>query len=354
MVKVAVLGAAGGIGQPLSLLLKMNPYVSQLALYDIRLAPGVATDLSHVNTNARCRGYSKDELNAAVSGAKLVVIPAGVPRKPGMTRDELFRVNAGIVAQLVTAVAQNAPQARILIISNPVNSTVPVAVETLRALGALSPGKVMGVTTLDVVRAQTFLSESLGAANYARDGMRRHVTVVGGHSGKTIVPLVLNNTYRARLIAADAKAAKRGGKAANGYAAFVHRVQFGGDEVVEAKQGAGSATLSMALAGYRFAEQVLKSIHSEATEGPVPCFVHLPSIAGGSELQERLAALSGRESRSIEYFAAPVRLEHGEAKHVECAWLDAVHKEEQALLVTAIADLEANVVKGKRFVQSKM
>jgi malate dehydrogenase len=91
--KVAVLGAAGGIGQPLSLLMKMNPLVTELALFDIVNTPGVAADLSHVNTKAVVKGYKgDDELEHALTGAKIVVIPAGVPRKPGMTRDDLFNI----------------------------------------------------------------------------------------------------------------------------------------------------------------------------------------------------------------------------------------------------------------------
>ncbi|KAJ3346996.1 malate DEHYDROGENASE, NAD-dependent, partial [Kappamyces sp. JEL0680] len=77
-VKVACLGAAGGIGQPLSLLLKANPLVTELALYDIVNTPGVAADLSHINTPAAVTGYKGDaELEAAVKNAHIVVIPAG-------------------------------------------------------------------------------------------------------------------------------------------------------------------------------------------------------------------------------------------------------------------------------------
>jgi hypothetical protein len=108
--KVAVLGAGGGIGQPLSLLLKTDPLVTGLSLYDIRGAPGVAADISHVNTPAVTKGYEQaewvmrllqgggraewrlivfvlfdDSLASALKGAEVVVIPAGVPRKPGMT-----------------------------------------------------------------------------------------------------------------------------------------------------------------------------------------------------------------------------------------------------------------------------
>ena len=88
--KVAVLGAAGGIGQPMSLLLKSDPLVTSLSLYDVRGAPGVAADISHVNTASTVKGFEKDDIGQALKGAEVVVIPAGVPRKPGMTRDDLF------------------------------------------------------------------------------------------------------------------------------------------------------------------------------------------------------------------------------------------------------------------------
>jgi len=83
-VKVALLGAAGGIGQPLSLLLKMNPLISHLALYDIIHTLGVAADISHCSTGAKVSGHlGPQQLREALEGASVVVIPAGVPRKPG-------------------------------------------------------------------------------------------------------------------------------------------------------------------------------------------------------------------------------------------------------------------------------
>jgi len=100
--KVTILGAAGGIGQPLSLLMKLNPRVTELALYDIRGGPGVAADISHINTKSTVKGYQPgpDGLKEALKGAEIVLIPAGVPRKPGMTRDDLFNTNASIVRDL--------------------------------------------------------------------------------------------------------------------------------------------------------------------------------------------------------------------------------------------------------------
>lgn len=104
MVKVAILGASGGIGQPLSLLLKGNPSITSLALFDIVNTPGVAADLSHIATAAKVEGYlpevkrsalvgegkegsagAEGGLGAALKGSEVVVIPAGVPRKPGVS-----------------------------------------------------------------------------------------------------------------------------------------------------------------------------------------------------------------------------------------------------------------------------
>ena len=76
-----------------------------------------------------------------------------------MTRDDLFKVNAGIVKGLVESIAEFAPKAFILVISNPVNSTVPIAAEVLKAAGVFDPKRLFGVTTLDVVRAETFTQE---------------------------------------------------------------------------------------------------------------------------------------------------------------------------------------------------
>ncbi|PNH05328.1 Malate dehydrogenase, mitochondrial [Tetrabaena socialis] len=217
--KVAVLGAAGGIGQPLSMLMKMNNQVSSLSLYDIAGTPGVAADISHVNTKAQVKGYDKDGLAEALRGCDLVIIPAGVPRKPGMTRDDLFKINAGIVQGLVEAIGKHCPGAVLNIISNPVNSTVPIAVETLRKMGVYDKRKIMGVTTLDVVRAKTFYAEKNGL-----DVSTVDVPVVGGHAGVTILPLFSQATPKVTM-------------SAEVLDALTKRTQDGGTEVVQAKAG---------------------------------------------------------------------------------------------------------------------
>ncbi|GAX13176.1 malate dehydrogenase [Fistulifera solaris] len=248
--KVAVLGAAGGIGQPLSMLLKLCSAVDELSCYDVRGSPGVAADLSHIPTKASVNGYlgasegQEEELGKALTGASVVVIPAGVPRKPGMTRDDLFNINAGIVKTLVEGCAEHCPDALIAIISNPVNSTVPIAAEILKAKGVYNPKKLCGVTTLDVIRANTFVGSHL-----QKDPATIDVPVIGGHAGITILPLF---SQVPGFTATDEE-----------LEALTVRTQFGGDEVVKAKAGAGSATLSMAYAGFIFAENVVKAMKGE-------------------------------------------------------------------------------------------
>merc|ERR1712214_10396 len=118
------------------MLLKLNPAVTSLALYDIVHTPGVAADLSHCETKAKVTGFKgQEQIEASLEGAEIVVIPAGVPRKPGMTRDDLFNTNASIVATLAAAAAKVCPDAMVGIISNPVNSTVPIAAEVYKKLG---------------------------------------------------------------------------------------------------------------------------------------------------------------------------------------------------------------------------
>jgi malate dehydrogenase len=102
-----------------------------------------------------------------------------------MTRDDLFKINAGIVKGLIEGIAQYAPKAYILVISNPVNSTVPIAAEVLKKAGVFDPKKLFGVTTLDVVRAETFVASITGE----KEPHKLTIPVIGGHSGETIVPL---------------------------------------------------------------------------------------------------------------------------------------------------------------------
>lgn len=225
---------------------------------------------------------------------------------------DLFNTNASIVRDLAKAAADHAPEANMLIISNPVNSTVPITAEVYKSRGVYNPKRLFGVTTLDVVRASRFISEIKGT-----DPANENITVVGGHSGATIVPLLSQSGYNLE-----------GEKLDN----YVRRVQFGGDEVVQAKNGAGSATLSMAMAGARFAESLLKA--TQGQKGVIePTFVD-------SHLYR---------DRGCPFFASNVELGPNGVERI--IPIGKITDYEQKLLDVCLVDLEKNIKKGTNWVK---
>ena len=249
--KVAILGAAGGIGQALSLLLKTQlPKGTDLSLYDIApVTPGVAADLSHIPTDVKVIGFSGEDPSPALVSADIVLISAGVARKPGMDRSDLFNINAGIVKNLVSACADTCPKALIGIITNPVNTTVAIAAGILKQKGVYDPARLFGITTLDIIRSNTFVAEVNGVSPEDVN-----VPVIGGHSGITILPLLSQSGFQFN---------------ADEAAAMTLRIQNAGTEVVEAKAGGGSATLSMGQAAAKFGLSLVRALNGE--KGIVEC-----------------------------------------------------------------------------------
>ena len=249
--KVAILGAAGGIGQALSLLLKTQlPNGTELSLYDIApVTPGVAADLSHIPTDVKVTGFSGGDPSPALVSADIVLISAGVARKPGMDRSDLFNINAGIVKNLVSICADTCPKALIGIITNPVNTTVAIAASILKQKGVYDPARLFGITTLDIIRSNTFVAEINGV-----NPEDVNVPVIGGHSGITILPLLSQSGFQFN---------------ADEAAAMTLRIQNAGTEVVEAKAGGGSATLSMGQAAAKFGLSLVRALNGE--KGIVEC-----------------------------------------------------------------------------------
>merc|ERR1719162_814222 len=250
--KVCVCGGSGGIGQPLSLLMGMDPNVGELCIFDLTVAmvppAGVACDLSHLERKCKVKGYQMapdqkaiDHLEECLTGCHLVLVPAGVPRKPGMTRDDLFKTNAGIAKGIVEACAKFCPDAVLGMIVNPVNSVVPAMAELYKKKG-LDPMKIVGISTLDVVRVNKFVGEITG-----KNPRYISVPVIGGHAGVTIMPAFSQDKVSATI---DAEKIPE----------LDTHVQNAGTEVVNAKGGKGSATLSMAYAGARFGKAVLAGL----------------------------------------------------------------------------------------------
>jgi len=306
---VAVMGASGGIGQPLSLLLKNSPLVTKLSVYDIVHTPGVAADLSHIDSPAAVSAFvGAEQLEASLQGAEVVVIPAGVPRKPGMTRDDLFNTNASIVATIAKACAKVCPDAKLCIISNPVNSTVPIASEVYKKMGK-DPKHIFGVTTLDIVRANAFIAELKHL-----DPTSVECPVIGGHAGVTIIPVISQCKPSVQFSDDVLKP-------------LTARIQDAGTEVVKAKAGAGSATLSMAYAGARFALSMIKALNGE--QGVVEC------------------AYLRSDVTEAKYFSTPVLLGKNGVEKVH--GLGSLTEYEQGLVKAAIPELQASIKKGEEF-----
>jgi malate dehydrogenase len=181
----------------------------------------------------------------------------------------------------------------VAIISNPVNSTVPIAAEVFKAAGTYDPKRVLGVTTLDVVRANTFVAEAKGL-----DVADVDVPVVGGHAGTTILPILSQASPKVDFSTDEA-------------AKMTDRIQNAGTEVVEAKAGAGSATLSMAYAAARMTESILRGLdgeqgvyeaaYVESTVTELPFFASKVKLGpGGVEEVQGLGNLNEAEQKGVQ------------------------------------------------------
>jgi len=298
--KVCVVGGAGGIGQPLALLMATNPLVSELVIIDLNIAmvpaPGVSADLSHIEGKCKVSSCTLvvnedkaiEKAGDVLKGCHLVLVPAGLPRKPGQDRKDLINVNAGIAKGTVEACAKHCPEAVVALIVNPVNSIVPAMCEMWKKKG-LDPKKIVGITTLDCVRANKFVREITGKAC--------EIPVVGGHAGTTILPLFSQDPAGATIPDVAIPDLDK-------------KVQNAGTEVVQAKNGKGSATLSMAYAGARLARAVLSGLagveatecaYVESTITDLPYFTSKVTFGpGGVQTVHPLGSLSEHEKKRME------------------------------------------------------
>merc|ERR1719384_1223150 len=151
-------------------------------------AAGVAADLWDINSgcSVKSSAFGRDDraiekASDCLTGCHLVLVPAGVPRKPGQDRKDLLGINAGIAKNIVEACAKYCPNAVIGLVVNPVNSVVPAVCEMWKKAG-LDSRKIAGVTTLDILRANKFVHEMTGGNVNEID-----IPVIGGHAGPTIL-----------------------------------------------------------------------------------------------------------------------------------------------------------------------
>ncbi len=185
MAKVTVVGA-GNVGATCANVLATREVCSELVLLDIKegVAEGKILDMYQCATlmdfDTNMVGVTNDY--AATAGSDVVVITSGMPRKPGMTREELIGVNAGIVKSVATEILKHSPNAILVIVSNPMD---PMAYLTLKATG-LPKNRVVGLGgALDSARFKCYLAKALGVNSNDIEGM-----VIGGHGDTTMIPLI--------------------------------------------------------------------------------------------------------------------------------------------------------------------
>merc|ERR1712039_270323 len=248
-----------------------------------------------------------DKLEECLKGCSLVLVPAGLPRKPGMTRADLLGINAGIAKNIVEACAKFCPNAVLGLIVNLVNSVVPAMAELYKKKG-LDPRKICGVTSLDIVRANKFVHELAGAPVEEID-----VPVVGGHAGTTILPLFSQVPAAASIPAAQIPALDK-------------HVQDAGTDVVNAKGGKGSATLSMAYAGAKFGNAVLQG------------------LAGNDTTECAYVSMSADEKCELPYFATKVTFGTEGVKTVHS--IGKINEYEQGRLKEAMTQLKEEIDAG--------
>ena len=191
MSKVTVVGA-GNVGATCANVLATREVADEVVLLDIKegVAEGQMLDIFQTATlmdfDTKLTGVTNDY--AATAGSDVVVITSGMPRKPGMTREELIGVNAGIVSSVVDNVLKYSPKAIILIISNPMDTMTFLALKK----SGLPKNQLFGMGgALDTARFKCYLSKALNANSNEIEGM-----VIGGHGDTTMIPLASKATYK--------------------------------------------------------------------------------------------------------------------------------------------------------------
>ena len=191
MSKVTVVGA-GNVGATCANVLVTQNIADEVVLIDIKegLAEGKAMDIMQtaniLGLNSRLTGVTNDYQMTADSD--MVVITSGIPRKPGMTREELIGVNAGIVKSVTESVLKYSPNAIILCVSNPMDTMTYL----IHKISGLPKNRIIGMGgALDSARFKYFLSLALGANATEVEGI-----VIGGHGDTTMIPLVRYAAYR--------------------------------------------------------------------------------------------------------------------------------------------------------------
>ena len=191
MSKVTVVGA-GNVGATAANVIALREVADEVVMIDIKegVSEGKAMDMMQtanlLDVNTRIKGVTNDY--EATAGSDVVVITSGIPRKPGMTREELIGVNAGTVKQVTESVLKHSPDAIIVCVSNPMDTMTYL----IHKISGLPKNRIIGMGgALDSSRFKYYLSQALGANPNEVEGF-----VIGGHGDTTMIPMKRFASYR--------------------------------------------------------------------------------------------------------------------------------------------------------------
>lgn len=232
--KVAVLGAGGKTGKPLSLMLKQCSYVDELALYDKEPTDGLVAELEQLDTvSVVTSKRGPTALHNTLKGSDIIVLLAG-----SGDETEAFEKNAPVIAELSENCAKVSPNALLTVVTTPINSIVPLVVEIYRRVNkVVDYNRIFGFATADIVRASCFAAEIL-----AIPPEKISVPVVGGTGPETSVPVLntlpLGTEEAVRITTATREAAQKQHPLSTAYAIsrFVHslaRALTGARDIIE-------------------------------------------------------------------------------------------------------------------------
>jgi malate dehydrogenase len=298
--KISLIGA-GNIGGELAALCARRE-LGDVVLFDIPEKEGVAKGKAlDLEQNGAVLGYDAKITGSSswadVAGSDVVIITAGVPRKPGMSRDDLLSINLKIIRNVGDNLKKAAPDAFVIVVSNPLDAMV----YELKKVTGFSGKKVVGMAgVLDSARFQLFLANEIGASVKDVRAM-----VLGGH-GDTMVPVTSNCTINgipvAQLIAADK------------LSAIVDRTRNGGGEIV--KLMGTSAYYAPASAAVTMAESYLKDLkrlvacaaYLDGEYGYKDLYMGVPVVIGAAGVEKVVnIALTTEEKAMLEKSAGAVR-----------------------------------------------
>ena len=278
MTKISLIGA-GQIGGTLAHLIGTKELANEVVLFDVAsgIAKGKALDIAQSSSvdGFNVKFFGTDDYKD-IKDSDVIIITAGVPRKPGMSRDDLLGINLKIIKQVANGIKENAPNAFIICITNPLD----VMVMALQKFSGLPANKIVGMAgILDSSRFKLFLSLELNVPVKEIDAM-----VMGGH-GDTMVPMPRFTKVSGKPLL---DLVKEGKISKDKLESINQRTRDGGAEIVKYLEK-GSAFYAPAASGVEMAEAYLKD-----SKKMLPCAAHLNGQYGISNIYAGVPVIVGK------------------------------------------------------------